>query len=134
MWSADPNSCACVASLITVHCVLQLAELCCRERGKEALEGLTSILPHFDCWLGHYDSWEEARGLLLWRAFDCSVNGVSDAPFQVPGSGKAVQGSSKIEKVRRLWQQGRLPLPMHQASTPVSGPVTDLKRAPYIKE
>ena len=26
-----------------------------------------------------YDSWEEAKGLLLWRGYDCSVNGISDA-------------------------------------------------------
>merc|ERR1712039_279237 len=79
------------------------------------LDALATILPHFDCRLGHYASWEEARALLLWRAYDCSVNGVSDAVYQTKGSGKQVQGSDKKSKVEWLWQQGKLPLPKHQA-------------------
>merc|ERR1711988_2007293 len=56
-----------------------------------------------------------ARGLLMWRAYDCSVNGVSDAVYHMKGSGKAVQDLGKREKIEWLWQQGRLPLPRHQA-------------------
>ena len=50
------------------------------------------MLPHFDCRVGSFASWEEARSLLLWRAYDCSVNGVSDAVYHIKGSGKAIQG------------------------------------------
>jgi len=103
------------ASLVTAHFLLQLAELCCQERGQEAVRDLAAVLPHFDCRLGHYSSWEEARGLLLWRAYDCSVNGVSDAVYQIKGSGKQVQALPMIAKVEWLWQQGKLPLPRHQA-------------------
>ena len=45
------------------------------------LAELAEIAPHFDCRVGSYASWEEARALLLWRAYDCSVNGVSDAVY-----------------------------------------------------
>merc|ERR1712113_1353594 len=87
------------------------------------LEGLVPILPHFDCRLGHYESWEEARALLLWRAYDCSVNGVSDAVYHTPGSGKSVQSLGKREKVEWLWKQGLLPLPRHQAYGTLLGKV-----------
>merc|ERR1719210_433694 len=86
----------------------------CVSRGV-SLANLQQVLPHFDCRLGHYSSWEEARGLLLWRAYDCSVNGVSDAVYHIKGSGKQVQGSGKKSKVEWLWKQGKLPRPKHQA-------------------
>lgn len=101
------------ASFATAHFVLELAKHC-QESGL-GLGDLCNILPHFDCRLGHYGSWEEARSLLLWRAYDCSVNGVSDAVYQIKGSGKQVQGADKKTKVEWLWKQGRLPLPQHQA-------------------
>lgn len=101
------------AGYASSHFIMQLARRCA-SRGA-GLEGLEEVLPHFDCRLGHYTSWEEARGLLLWRAYDCSVNGVSDAVYQIKGSGKEVQGLGKLQKVEWLWRQGRLPLPRHQA-------------------
>jgi tRNA(His) 5'-end guanylyltransferase len=81
----------------------------------EILTKLACITPHFDCRMGHYANWEEARSLLLWRGYDCSVNGVSDAVYQIKGSGKQVQSLGKREKVEWLWKQGHLPLPRHQA-------------------
>lgn len=101
------------ASFATAHFVMRLAEHCVR-RGV-GLEGLGQVLPHFDCRVGHYSSWEEAQGLLLWRANDCSVNGVSDAVYQIKDSGKQIQGLGKREKVEWLWKHGHLPLPRHQA-------------------
>jgi tRNA(His) 5'-end guanylyltransferase len=101
------------ASYVTAHFIMQLGRHC--ERCGVGLEELAHILPHFDCRLGHYASWEEARGLLLWRAYDCSVNGVSDAVYQIKGSSKEVQGLGRQQKVDWLWKQGRLPLPRHQA-------------------
>lgn len=101
------------ASLVTAHFIMQLARRC-QENGV-GLEDLSHILPHFDCRVGHYASWEEAQALLLCRAYDCSVNGVSDAVYQTPGSGKQIQGLGRQEKVAWLSQQGLLPLPRHQA-------------------
>jgi len=89
----------------------------CVENGV-GLDGLAKVLPHFDCRLGAYESWEEARALLLWRAHDCSVNGVSDAVHQTRGSSRQVQqvqSLGKREKVEWLWKEGLLPLPRHQA-------------------
>merc|ERR1712032_1701941 len=101
------------AGFATARFLMSLS-LCCQKKGVE-LDGLAQVLPHFDCRIGHYDSWAEARALLMWRAYDCSVNGVSDAVYHIPGSGKQVQGLGKREKVEWLWKQGLLPLPRHQA-------------------
>lgn len=101
------------ASYVTARFVLQLAQMCLSNN--VGLDGLAGVAPHFDCRLGVYDSWEEARALLFWRAHDCSVNGVSDAVYHIKGSGKEVQSYGKREKVEWLWKQGRLPLPCHQA-------------------
>jgi len=103
------------ASLVTAHFLMELSRLCV-ESGV-GLEGLAQVLPHFDCRLAAWDSWEEARALLLWRAYDCSVNGVSDAVHQTKGGhGKGkVQTLGKREKLQWLREQGLLPLPRHQA-------------------
>merc|ERR1712048_1480208 len=101
------------ASFVTAHFIMQLA-VKCQEKGV-GLEDLSQILPHFDCRVGHYSSWEEAQALLLWRAYDCSVNGVSDAVHQIKSSGKQIQSLNVSLKLEWLWQKGRLPLPRHQA-------------------
>merc|ERR1712070_354263 len=101
------------ASVVTAHFIMQLGRHC--EANGVGLEDLANILPHFDCRLGQYTSWEEARALLMWRAYDCSVNGVSDAVYQIKGASKHVMGLGKREKIEWLWKEGRLPLPRHQA-------------------
>lgn len=101
------------AGLVTAKFVLGLSQLCIKNGGD--LEGLAGILPHFDCRLGNYDTWEEAQALLIWRCYDCSVNGVSDAVYHTKGSGKQVQSLGRREKVEWLWKNGKLPLPRHQA-------------------
>eukprot|EP00325_Prymnesiales_sp_UTEX-LB-985_P006977 CAMPEP_0174710474 /NCGR_PEP_ID=MMETSP1094-20130205/12100_1 /TAXON_ID=156173 /ORGANISM="Chrysochromulina brevifilum, Strain UTEX LB 985" /LENGTH=352 /DNA_ID=CAMNT_0015909287 /DNA_START=17 /DNA_END=1075 /DNA_ORIENTATION=- len=101
------------ASLATAHFVMVLSGRCLTSG--LGLDGLAQVLPHFDCRMGSYASWEEARSLLLWRAYDCSVNGVSDAVYHIKGSGKAVQGLGQREKVTWLWEHSHLPLPRHQA-------------------
>merc|ERR550514_2059544 len=85
------------ASFVTAHFIMQLAKRC-QEHGV-GLEDLSYILPHFDCRVGSYSSWEEAQALLLWRAYDCSVNGVSDAVYHTKGSGQKVQSLGRQEKV-----------------------------------
>merc|ERR1712032_1066522 len=101
------------AGFATARFLMSLS-LCCQKKGVE-LDGLAQVLPHFDCRIGHYDSWAEARALLMWRAYDCSVNGVSDAVFHIPGSGKKVQSLGRQEKIAWLFEKGLLPLPKHQA-------------------
>jgi len=77
-----------------------------------------SELPTFDCRIGSYATGREAIGLLLWRAYDCGVNGVSDA---VHHAGKGAEGRKQtmtkgtLEKLQWLAQRGILPLPPHQA-------------------
>jgi tRNA(His) 5'-end guanylyltransferase len=101
------------ASFVTANFIMQLARRC-QDNGI-GLEDLSQILPHFDCRVGHYATWEEAQALLLWRAYDCSVNGVSDAVYQTPGSGQKIQSLGRQEKVAWLFEKGLLPLPRHQA-------------------
>merc|ERR1712013_443693 len=81
----------------------------------KGLDGLAQVLPHFDCRVGYYESWEEARALLMWRAYDCSVNRVSDAVYHTQGAGKVINGKGKVEKAEWLCKNGLLPLPTHQA-------------------
>lgn len=101
------------AGLVTSVFTSKLAELCVLKN--IPISELTKTAPHFDCRIGHYESWEEAQGLLLWRSYDCSVNGVSDAVYQTKQCPKSVREAGKIEKVKWLHENGYLPLPSHQA-------------------
>jgi len=100
------------ASFVTAKFVMQLCEEC-QKKGTN-LDELLHVLPHFDCRMGTYSSWEEAQALLIWRAHDCSVNGVSDAVYQLPGT-KHIMSQGTLGKIKWLWEQGKLPLPRHQA-------------------
>merc|ERR1712032_556040 len=104
------------ASLAASKFFAELVQLCVKEN--QDFGGLAEVLPHFDCRMGHYESWEEARGLLMWRAYDCSVNGVADAVCctnLIKGSSKTVKNMSKVAKAEWLWKHDLLPLPKHQA-------------------
>merc|ERR1711933_301880 len=101
------------AGLVTSKFLVMLAKL--SNDGGGRLDCLEQVLPHFDCRMGQYASWEEARALLMWRAYDCSVNGVSDAVYHTKGSGKHVQSSGTREKLEWLMKASKLPLPRHQA-------------------
>eukprot|EP00746_Dinoflagellata_sp_MGD_P073109 gnl/MRDRNA2_/MRDRNA2_29676_c0_seq1.p1 gnl/MRDRNA2_/MRDRNA2_29676_c0~~gnl/MRDRNA2_/MRDRNA2_29676_c0_seq1.p1 ORF type:complete len:359 (+),score=54.44 gnl/MRDRNA2_/MRDRNA2_29676_c0_seq1:54-1130(+) len=72
-------------------------------------------LSHFDCRVGAFESQKEAIALVLWRAQDCGVNGVSDAVHQIKGAEKSTKNSNTGAKLAWLAEQGRLPLPAHQA-------------------
>jgi len=80
---------------------------------KEALND--SNLPYFDCRLAHYGTREEAMSLILWRAHDCGVNGISDAVHHLPGTSKIIKAQGSREKLQYLCEKGLLPLPAHQA-------------------
>mgnify|MGYP003647011252 CR=1 FL=1 len=73
----------------------------------------------FDCRVGTYTSLETASLLVLWRAYDCSVNGLSDACYhlkgKVPGA-KNANGYKFGQKIEFLKAAGVLPLPVHQTS------------------
>jgi len=101
--------CTVAAGHVTAQFMAELGKLSGRH------EDLGEILPHFDCRMGAWDSWDEAKALLLWRGYDCTVNGVSDAVYQVKGAGKAIMQLGKREKIEWLWKNGHLPLPRHQA-------------------
>ncbi|CAJ1372523.1 unnamed protein product [Effrenium voratum] len=75
-----------------------------------------SLLASFDCRIGSFASFEEAMALVLWRAADCGVNGVSDAVYKskIPGAKKVV-GLGTDEKLRWLAENQLLPLQPHQA-------------------
>jgi tRNA(His) 5'-end guanylyltransferase len=104
------------AGFVTSQFVVELSTVCWKSGASSScFEGLARVLPHFDCRLGHYESWEEARALLMWRAYDCSVNGISDAVYHTKGSGRTIQSLGKREKLEWLWKAGKLPLPRHQA-------------------
>lgn len=104
--------CSTAASTVTAlfnRRVFQVAE----KRGVILGEDLP--LSHFDCRVGMFESEQEALSLVLWRAADCGVNGVSDAVHQSKGSGKVMKGSNTGDKLCWLAEQGKLPLPIHQA-------------------
>ncbi len=67
------------------------------------LEDLSKLLPHFDCRIACYDSWEEARGLLLWRGYDCSVNGISDAVHHNKSASNDVKRDNTKVKIKWLY-------------------------------
>ncbi len=101
------------AGYVTTQFVMKFA-VACIAKGVDLAE-LQTCHPHFDCRLAVYDSWEDARALLMWRANDCSVNGVSDAVHHTPGSGSAVKKLATSPKLEWLWKNNHLPLPPHQA-------------------
>ena len=69
------------AGHLTSTWVLELANLCHQKKASKSLDKLQELAPHFDCRMAAFDSFEEARALLIWRAYDCSINGISDAVF-----------------------------------------------------
>lgn len=86
--------------------------------GAKGIQMDESFLAAFDCRLGHYATLDEAMALVLWRAADCGVNGVSDAVHKSRGkilNAKQVMGKSKEEKLQWLAANHMLPLKPHQA-------------------
>lgn len=72
----------------------------------------------FDARIGVYDSLDEAFELVLWRAYDCSVNGVSQMVHNHKFEGhtkQSIQQLNQGEKLDLLNKHGLLPLRDHQA-------------------
>lgn len=101
------------ATVSTVFC----AELqsVCRERDLPDQDRAV-----FDCRVARYATRDEAAAVLVWRAYDCAVNGVSDAIYaarndKVPGATDLVPQSTAAKLAWLAAQQTqRLPLPVHQ--------------------
>ena len=108
------KTCTLAAGYVTARFNMELSRMVLESGG--TIDALARILPHFDCRMGSWYSWEEARSLLLWRAYDCSVNGVSDAVHHSSHAGKKKAiGLGKREKLQWLFERDMLPLPRHQA-------------------
>lgn len=102
------------AGYVTARFIVELSKMVLESGGD--LDGLSQVLPHFDCRMGDWDSWEEASALLLWRGHDCCTNGVSDAVHHSGMTGKKQAiGFGTREKVAWLHGHSMLPLPAHQA-------------------
>lgn len=82
----------------------------------KGLEMTDHCLANFDCRLGSFSTMEEAMSLVLWRAADCGVNGVSDAVYKskLP-SAKSTTRLGTSDKLQWLAENGLLPLQPHQA-------------------
>jgi tRNA(His) 5'-end guanylyltransferase len=68
----------------------------------------------FDARIGQWNSIAEAFSLILWRSYDCSVNGVSDAIFHMK-AGKESREKNTSEKLHFLSDNNMLPLHPHQS-------------------
>lgn len=82
----------------------------------ELLENLPDII--FDARVGTYDTLADAFELILWRAYDCSVNGVSQAIHFgtfVEHTKQELRKMNTYQKLEVLKEHGLLPLTNHQA-------------------
>merc|ERR1719443_74292 len=98
--------CSQVASEVTAIFNYRILELA-RHKG---LSWGVRDLPTFDARLGSFDSADEAMMLILWRAYDCSVNGVSDAVHHTGQLGQHIKVKHTAAKLQWLKDNGLLPL------------------------
>ena len=105
-----------ISSLISsmfLHKVIKLIEITNKSQILDLIAKLPTIM--FDCRTGRYSNLKESFELILWRSWDCSVNGLSQA---VQNSG--IEGAKKLklnsaEKILWLNSNNLLPLRDHQA-------------------
>lgn len=107
--------CSLAAATVTARFQYELM-LLCKKNNVDVTEVLVADkLPTFDCRIGVFDTREEALALILWRAYDCGVNSVSDAVFH---SGirerKRMMKLNTAEKLAWLNEHKMLPLPINQ--------------------
>ena len=95
---------------------MELMGLLVKTNGLEtALESIRQLTPTFDCRVGAYDTRDEALSQILWRAYDCGVNSVSDVAHKsgVLGSKAAIKMPTD-RKLAWLMDNDLLPLRPHQ--------------------
>lgn len=81
---------------------------------KETIRAIPTI--RFDARIGIFDSYEDALELILWRSYDCSVNGLSQSLYLTKPKGwKNVTQLNSGIKLKFLSENNMLPLSPHQA-------------------
>jgi tRNA(His) 5'-end guanylyltransferase len=68
----------------------------------------------FDCRMAVWDTLEDSFQLVLWRSYDCSVNGVSTAVANY-GAKKDIRNNNTGVKIKWLEENKKLPLNSHEA-------------------
>lgn len=109
-----------LAAALATHAMARGMARLAREKGvDEEGEEFGELCGLFDCRVGAFDGHDEVMRLVLWRAFDCGINGVSDKCHQlrlrgIPGAKEVVRMHTGF-KLKFLEENGMLPLPDHQA-------------------
>lgn len=88
--------------------------------GKRSVEEklkTTRALPviRFDSRIGTYDTYADAFELIIWRGYDCSVNGLSQSLYLCGIPGARNEKMHSDQKLRFLEENGLLPLREHQS-------------------
>eukprot|EP01045_Picozoa_sp_COSAG04_P024102 COSAG04_NODE_2963_length_3342_cov_2.451742_3_plen_283_part_00 len=96
------------AGYVTSRFVMELMHMAAERLGaissRGTLGALSQVLPHFDCRMGSWSSWDEAQALLFWRGYDCSA--VSPTPSTTP---TPTAGSRRSRcRPARSWRGWRL--------------------------
>jgi len=76
---------------------------------------LSSLDIAFDSRIGKYNTLMEAFELILWRSYDCGINGISDAIYKMDTLNKKTMTYHSTQKLYILQENNLLPLPNHQA-------------------
>ncbi|KAJ3273640.1 hypothetical protein HDV01_004249 [Terramyces sp. JEL0728] len=78
-------------------------------------DGMKPIV-QFDARMAEWDTEQDAFQLILWRGYDCTTNGLSDAIYKsdLPNK-KSLMGLSGLKKLLVLHENDMLPLVAHQA-------------------
>ena len=99
------------ASFATQSFVRQLDDLCLEKNLPRS-----DVCVMFDCRMSCTKTMEDAFRLILWRAYDCGVNGVtSGVLFSGVDGHKKMVGANTWDKLKWLAENNLLPLRPHQA-------------------
>mmetsp|Transcript_13667 Transcript_13667/g.29977 ORF Transcript_13667/g.29977 Transcript_13667/m.29977 type:complete len:327 (+) Transcript_13667:92-1072(+) len=105
------------AGTVTAHFNNELRKFAATQRAMDEQGSVGDLLAVFDCRVGMFQTREEAFSLILWRAYDCGVNGVSDAVHHCRGHIEGAKETVLLPlegKLKWLNKHGRLPLESHQ--------------------
>lgn len=107
-----------LAASLATHAFGRALDQLAREKGVDLLsDQYLAICGLFDCRLGVFDTHDDALRLVLWRAYECAMNGVSDRVFQMHdvAEAKEVRRKHTGVKLRFMEAHGVLPMSDHQA-------------------
>jgi tRNA(His) 5'-end guanylyltransferase len=94
--------CTMAAATVTALFNYRIGDIC---RAKGVAHD-RAILAAFDCRIGSYATREEAMSLVLWRAYDSGVNGVSDAVHHYTGEDVARAARAKRHRGGEVGEVG----------------------------